>query len=117
MVAVAGRNSVPEMPILCLDDLVRVVTVMCEVTRSTQLPARHRLHLRRLPGRIERDTARRNGPASANDRTEASVAKASSILLAHRDLVVAGSGGNRDEERVGCVIAGPQDTSVARLLG
>jgi hypothetical protein len=75
MVTVAGRNSFPEMPILCLDDLVRIVTVMCEVTRSTQLSARHRLHLRRIPRRIERDTTRENGRAPLLDDTEASAAR------------------------------------------
>jgi len=84
MITVAGRNNFPEMPILRLDDLVRIVTVMCEVTRSTQLSARHRLHLRRLRRRIERDTTREKGRAPVADHTEASAAKASSILIARR---------------------------------
>ncbi len=84
MITVAGRDNFSEMPILCLDDLVRIVTVMCEVTRSTQLSARHRLHLHRFPRRIERDTTRENGRAPVADHTEASAAEASSILIDRR---------------------------------
>src|SRR4051812_44533780 len=46
VVGVARGDGFPEVLVLRLDDLVRVVAVVRHVARSTQLSARHALHLR-----------------------------------------------------------------------
>lgn len=81
MVGGAGRDSFPEMAVLRLDDLVRVIAVMCEVTWSAELFARHGLHQRRFRRQIEGGHRRHKGRRPLGDRTAMSAVGASSILI------------------------------------
>ena len=79
MVTVAGRSGFPEMPILCLDDLVRVVTVTC--VRSHGPPScLHVIAFIWITFLVGSSGTR---PART-DHTEASAAEASSILIDRR---------------------------------
>src|SRR4029453_8849368 len=53
MVGVATGDCLPEVTVLRLDDLVRVLAMRLQATRPTALSARHGLHLRPFLRRLD----------------------------------------------------------------